>query len=749
MAPAKEKTKPFIRLYISPSSRRKLAEWQGILHPYGIDVRGIPYPEDGMKGVEQDAASRLSERDPGLFGIVVDNSELVLPGTKTRAPRLHMQSVEHFCRVAFYRPDENGAPRKGAYEGRAPGYLDLRDGSADRGWWDDRFRMAETGHTFSEWRELTGSKVSARDAAAGQLIAEHVDGRPRDFGHLSVNPTRSVSFDTLAFDDAFTPPFILLPEIDRFGLRGLFGKVAHMGVHFRAPTNKRNSNLWEPGLHGGIPTVEKGDPFHETVYALVHDAVHQLVPRLAFDGQATERLRRVDLAYNMLSEAFSLVIADMLFVDAVRASGYEYDYSARAVWPLFESTGLSGAPVPHDKLLELLLAVGQFTVTGKTAALERLVPNGNDAALKTFAGLYDRFFRADLAWNAANWKARAARPDEFRRWWDLVAPVSRANGLGFQTATELADACGAAEEDAAEILVEKIGTHLFNAKLRPILETPPKPAPREKRLSRAFSRWMCGQLLGLVRYDFLPEVKREADIIADALCRQMILTSADAERIRSFFERRVNALVRKGMLSKADGDAWMETVPHVPPRFVGAGYTRVAESHEEAAQRLLGRREDDKNPGVGIFIRTKGGDCILQRKDNGHENIRVRGLDCLFGGSIEVETGEDPEDALRRELAEELRDPNLVAEIMERARFHRRHRLSARPWPGEYTYYSFVATVDQATYDRWKTEIAAHGTVLEGIAVVMNREELEERIQTQGSFLCSHEQVVAELLATA
>lgn len=735
--------RPFVLLYIADESWPKLMEWQRILRRYGIDVRGIHYPTKRVEDTAPDAERRLRAGEPGLLGVMVDNSKLVVPGTERPAPQTHLAQVEHLCRVQFFWLD-GGTPRVEIHEGRVRGYLDLREGLVG-GWWDDRFRMDETGTTLTEWREKTGSKVSARDLAAERFVSGRIRGSLRDFQFIGVVPGRPVSFDRLVLEDADEHPFFADPSVDRFGLRGLFRAVANMGVHFRAPADKRSGPvLWDPGLHGGLPTSQKDDPFHESVY-FAHDIGHQLIPRGMFEGTDTERLRRVNLITNMLSEAFTMVLADMGFADAIRSSGHPYDYAARGIWPLLEAAGLSGAPIPHDRLLELMLANGLFAVTGSTEAWERIVSGpGAMPAVDRFRSYYAKFFRADLVWNAANWRDMTRRSDEFRRWWNLVGPIVRANRLGLQTLPELADASDASDGDDTETLVRKIGTYLFETRIRPILANPPAPEPRERVLNRAFARWMCGQLLAYVRYDFLPEVREEAQTIADALYRNGVRTADDVERIRSFFERRIDRLAERGMLPAPDAAMWKEMVPHVEPKFVG--YRNVAETHAEAARRLLEGRTDDKEPGVCLRIRDREtGRTILQRKDYKHPTVEARGRLSMFGGS--VEPGENPEDALPRELEEEFANALLVAEITGCARYVRRFRLSADPWPGLYDLYVFDATVDTETFDRWARALSEPGAVLEGMAVVMDSDDLAGYLEHPSSFLCAHDAVLKETSA--
>jgi ADP-ribose pyrophosphatase YjhB (NUDIX family) len=734
---------PYLLLYISERSRPKLGEWQATLRRYNVAVRGVPYPAPRTDAsVRADAEARLrGAAESPILGVLWESSALVLPGTTTPAPRAHLQAVEHLSRALLFSL-RDGALAEDGYEGRAPGYLDLRDGPAE-GWWDARFRMDETGATPAEWRERTGAKVSARDVTAARLIADRLRGPPRDFRFFGVVPGRPVDFARLALDDLDGHPFFGLPEVATAGLAGLFHAVANAGVHYRAPADKRGSVLWQPGLHGGIPTTPKPDPMHEATY-LAHDLFHHLLPDPLFEGTVSEATRRVYVVARMLSEAFTLVLADMVFVDAVRASGYAYDYGRRLAWPVYAAAGLAGAPVAAARLREVLLANGHFCVRGSLDPWRRVAAGpGADAALTAFGDGYAKFFRADLVWTAANFRDMARRADEHRRLHALIAPVVEARGLGLETVPALARAAGVDGASSLDALVDGLGAYLFDTRIAPLLRAPPPLDPIPTRRGRAFARWMCGQLMLHVRYDSVPEVRAEGRLLADALARSPAEDADEVARLRAFFERRVDRLAARGMLAPADAVMFREMVPHVEPRFVG--FRSVLETHPEAARRLLGGRADDRAPGVVLLIRdVERGRCLVQRKDERHPTPAARGRLSLWGGSIEP--GEEPEDALPRELAEELRDPLLIAELLDLLRYRRRFRLAAAPWPGEYDLYVFEAAASAETFERWVRDLAAPGAVLEGEPAVVEAAEMAALLATPDAFLASQDEVVRALV---
>jgi len=127
-------------------------------------------------------------------------------------------------------------------------------------------------------------------------------------------------------------------------LKDLLHRALNLGPFFRAPSNRRENIYWNPGGNGGIPYTPKinkltgiPDAIHETTY-FVHDLNHHiLMPDLVFEGTTDPLERRIQIICRMMSEALTLVAADMLFVDTLVRSGASYDFEKRKIYPLFTS----------------------------------------------------------------------------------------------------------------------------------------------------------------------------------------------------------------------------------------------------------------------------------------------------------------------------------------------------------------------------------------------------------------------------
>ena len=173
----------------------------------------------------------------------------------------------------------------------------------------------------------------------------------------------------------------------------------------------------------------------------------------------------------MMSEATTLVFADMLFVETLRKSGYQYDWSKRKIHPLFLDTGLQPFVVGADNnsdnsantantttsdthpdsttgvststtniaasascFKKLLQANVEYCLLGNDKGWKQLIcdhhregensvkeeddeANNKYASLTNFKTKYMPFFVEDYRWTSANYDNMSKSPDVYHRWW--------------------------------------------------------------------------------------------------------------------------------------------------------------------------------------------------------------------------------------------------------------------------------------------------------------------------------------------
>lgn len=579
------------RLALLTGNPRKLGEWRRNFDRYGIEVVAVDAP-----ATAEAARALLDAPSAGARWIAVcrEESDLFERGTHARSARLDLELVDHVTVITAWYLDEGGL-REAHYEDRAEGFIDRSEGRSEEagGWWDPIFRLRATGLTYGEMR-ARGRKHSARDMAISRFLLDRVYYRRRvDLAATPRAPTRTIDFadDPAAF--VARSPYLGAPALAGVGLDRLIAAVLDQGVFFRAAKNRREKIYWWPGLNAGIPYTPKRDPVHEATF-MMHDLGHFLLPDLVFTGDQSPTLRRVYIAHRMISEAVTLVLADMVFVDVLRRSGVDYDWTRRHAHPLFAATGvdLRDPEVRLPRLRELLAANVAYCLYGDDSRWRALLARAGagDDPLLDYQRKYAPYFVEDLRWTARNWEGMVERADEFARWWEGSAPLRALGDLDLETLDDFAAAIGATADTPLPELADRILDRLLATRLAPALrgDVPPK-SPAERR-ERAFLRWLCGNFAIFARF---PDAA-DADLVRDRLLQFVVahrgrLDPPALGRARAFYERFVDGLAERHLATLDDAATWRELFPLFEPFCVS--YDGPADAYEPLADlgpRLLG-----------------------------------------------------------------------------------------------------------------------------------------------------------------
>ncbi|CAK9022325.1 unnamed protein product [Durusdinium trenchii] len=364
------------------------------------------------------------------------------------------------------------------YSSAVEGYVDhLRRTSAGAFGWDDVVVLTSTGKTYHDMLQLH-LKFSPRDFNVNRWLIDHVHYKTRKATNF-INDMSKAFSSTISFSESESVASFVSQNdyfnnevAKRCGLTRAFVAVANNGAFFRSAQSRRELNYWLPGLNAGIcltlgcpvkqqgiPFVAKKDAIHEITFT-AHDFGHFLIPDLVFTGNTSTNARRTYIIYRMMSEATTMVFADMLFVETLRLSGYSYDWSKRKIHPLLVETGVKpfeGLSHFFTEFQKLLEANVEYCLMGSTQKYLDLIQRNrgqleagqSQAVLEEFKAKYMPFFVEDYRWTSANFQNMAARADEYRRWWQLAAPVVKAgrldrmeHGIGLESVDDHMEAIG-------------------------------------------------------------------------------------------------------------------------------------------------------------------------------------------------------------------------------------------------------------------------------------------------------------------
>lgn len=485
--------------------------------------------------------------------VLADESNIFSPEGDLVDPT-YSGPARNICRLHAWVPDSNGqGGRRMSYIREVQGHFDgsrLRPGDAEVFDWDSAF-TSESGVTLHEMASV-GLKNSAREqclSAFAKAFLHHKE--PKTLRWATADSAAFATDARLLLDHPLYQAADLAPP-----LHNALRFAVNQGIFFRAAKSRRDGNYWFPGLNGGLPYVPKADALHEGTY-MFHDLMHQLMPDLVFDGGATVDHKRVYIAYRMMSEAVSLVLADMLFVrDLANNPAHRgYDFSTRRIYPLYQAID----PARRDDLGWLLRQMVGFVLRGDPGEL----PVDTDA-WKRFEAKYSRFFVADFQWTRMNWQNLIARSDMVRGWIDLVHPEAlRDQGIWFISSVVEEVGRGL----SIETLIERLFDQVWRRRLAPALEYS-APADVGASVSNGFRRWLTGQCALFARYAPIVHFPPLAHELAARVRDPRPFDHAEITAIRARFGDHVRSMAATGILSDDDAAMFPDLFPLFDPFFL-------------------------------------------------------------------------------------------------------------------------------------------------------------------------------------
>lgn len=332
--------------------------------------------------------------------------------------------------------------------------------------------------------------------------------------------------------------------------------VVNQGIFFRAATNRRIGNYWFPGLNGGVPYVPKDDPFHEVTF-MVHDFMHQLIPDPIYDGVDTVDHRRVYIAYRMMSEAMSLVLADMVFVRDIAGQKivHNYDLSTRRIFPLYQALDTT----KRNDLRWLLWQMTQFVLLGNHGTFPV-----HSMAWKNFEEKYSRFFVADFQWTRINWQGLVGRTETMRRWISLLGSTTfHSQRLSF--VSDIVDEIG--RDLPVPALVEKVFDFILQKQILPAFAYR-LPADISLSKSNGFRRWLTGQCALFARYANIIPIPTFAQDFAARIRDSQHFSKMEMKNMRTQFEKHVRFMAKENVISRDDATIFSSIFPLFTPFFL-------------------------------------------------------------------------------------------------------------------------------------------------------------------------------------
>jgi len=333
-----------------------------------------------------------------------------------------------------------------------------------------------------------------------------------------------------------------------------------MGLFIKPADYKNERNYWNAPTNAGLPVVKKKDVIHEGTFML-HDIFHFSIqdPLPASTG-ANPHALAIYLRHRMASEATTLVLTDMLAVDAAGLKSQGYDVSKRKIYPLFESIrdNLRGED-PQTVCRLLIEANIEFALTGKT---DRFVQLGADqSALREYEDKYEVFFSADYDWNKSNWlhlEAEMAQNSHLRDYLNDVRDI-----FGIPSVEDLYPNGGSVDEIIASFVGQVSTAFAYE-----------QPTDNElMRMRRSSTKYLGGQLIAFYRFASVEGTYDARHEFIDA-CKAIQLADnvneveANFERAVDIYTRHINQCATHGLIGPQEVSLYLLHAPLYPPLFI-------------------------------------------------------------------------------------------------------------------------------------------------------------------------------------
>ncbi|KAG2377686.1 hypothetical protein C9374_009202 [Naegleria lovaniensis] len=567
-------------VYLLSTNPLKLPEYTRNFDRYGVRVvlfDPSEYADDQCK------LNFLLKHAPQAICFIADQMDLWKKGQSGERAKLeHLELVESCTELTVWQLNkEKDAIVKKVYKNTQLGFIDLsrkKPNLLRRSvfGWDDVFVNVSTGMSNLEQIERSGVKISSRDMAISEFIRERFYySKRRDLQFTPQHAEKTIDFKKSVLHYFETHNLYNNESTAKYKVTNIWKTVANEGIVLKSAINRRQYNYFSTLLNPALPLVSKKDPIHETTFQ-VHDCGHFLILELVYTGYETTDLHKlVYITFRMISEAVTMMIADILFIHALKQQGIEYDFDSRKIYPLYSSSNLDfdrDGIVPT--LEKLVRANVDYALKGDDTKFRAIA---SEPVLKTFKDKFGPFFVEDYKWNTNNYLNMESRKEEIRKWWDSVEHVrGYIPDIRFLTIDEFISRMEKYHNKDLSLLdneciVDLVFETVWNEIVKPVFEKDDVPLlPEGTRNYNAFVRYMIGQMAIFSAFN-IPERTIYQDGLLKFLkekSKTKSITINEIENAVSFYSAFVDLLAQKSLITFDDAFTYKEIYPMFEPCYV-------------------------------------------------------------------------------------------------------------------------------------------------------------------------------------
>jgi adenylate kinase len=575
---------------IYTSSKFKVCELASSFSLYGIDVVQInPESENESPIITFDRFLRSGNPKLKIMCGIVEQTNLYKRETTENASKKHLELVTHESLLTVYYIRNNIFAMQ-CYKETTDGYIDLKkkSDSNKKYDWDDIFVVDNMCHL--SYRELANRniKISSRDKNISAVIKQFVHYKEHvDLVHNPQHYESTIDFSKDVSKYVSEVKEFNTPYMQKIGLNNIITVALNQGMFFRSALTRRQKLYWCPGLNAGIPfTPKPKDRIHEITYQM-HDFSHFNIPDLVFDGfnggSHSPIFKKVYIIYRLISEAVTLVLADMIFVNSVIKSGIKYEnVQYRKIYPIFQQIEKKNPDINenlHKYIYEILSGSVQYCFHKNNDIWGKNMDDRK--ALLDFSNKYDPYFIDDFKWTFHNYEYMVKSATIYEKWWNAVKDW-RKYGVNLEL-----QSVGEFITDEQLTLSDHLITDIFDCVYKKyisrIFTNKHELDSFENRTNNAFIRYMMGQSLIFFRFEHFPDSKpvfAQIDhIMKDKINQETI------NNIRTFYNNYLLKLERANLITPDDRINYEQVCPIFSPLIVN--YSTKEELSEEFVNNIL------------------------------------------------------------------------------------------------------------------------------------------------------------------
>tara|TARA_Y100001960_G_scaffold326051_1_gene409602 strand:- start:11068 stop:12717 length:1650 start_codon:yes stop_codon:yes gene_type:complete len=484
------------------------------------------------------------EQDNNEVFVLREETYLEKDGKKIKNPS-HLDSLKHVSTLKVTKYFE-GKKETQEYKSEVKGFIDETRKQPDCNDiynWDDIFVCLKNLQSYYEMRNTAG-KFSARTKVIAKFLNDYTFfDKKVDLKFNPFNQENVVEFNDKIYDLIDNNQYIKYYKNNPL-LNGLMTNILNNGLFTRSSMNKKQRNYWYPALNAGLPLVPKKDELHEITF-MFHDLMHHAIPDLIMTGEDSKNHKETYVIHRMLSEAFTLVLADMVFIDELVKNDIEYDWSKRKIYPLYESMNIK--KLTKEKLKEILWANVNFALLGEEKLMLSLT---NEEVFYPFKEKYEKFFIEDYRWTSSNYDNMMKSKDTIKKWFNSNKELINENNTinHFENLT--------VNKNNYKEKVKVIFNEVW-LRLEKYMDNP-KKVDINNSIQKAFKNYMVGQSILFFRYDYL----KESEIFFNLIKKELIKNNTqDIKRMRELFNLYIDKLTMENKLNENTALIYKEVVP--------------------------------------------------------------------------------------------------------------------------------------------------------------------------------------------